>query len=191
MSPADPAAGRDAPARRDFIRELIARDNAEGTFGGRVQTRFPPEPNGYLHIGHAKAITLAFDLAAEFGGVCNLRFDDTNPDTEDTRFVDGIIDDVAWLGYPLERPALFASDYFDQLYAWAELLIERGLAYVDDQDGETISAQRGGYGRPGVESPYRDRPAGPAPADEGGRVPGRVEGAAGEDRHAAREHAAA
>ncbi len=159
MSPPDAAADREAPARRDFIRELIARDDAEGTFGGRVQTRFPPEPNGYLHIGHAKAITLAFDLAAEFGGVCNLRFDDTNPDTEDTRFVEGIIDDVAWLGYPLERPPLFASDYFDQLYAWAELLIERGLAYVDDQDGETISAQRGGYGRPGVESPYRDRPA--------------------------------
>ncbi len=159
MSSPDTAADREAPARRDFIRELIARDEAEGTFGGRVQTRFPPEPNGYLHIGHAKAITLAFDLAAEFGGVCNLRFDDTNPDTEDTRYVDGIIDDVAWLGYPLERPPLFASDYFEQLYAWAELLIERGLAYVDDQDGETISAQRGGYGRPGVESPYRDRPA--------------------------------
>ncbi len=159
MSSPDTAADREAPARRDFIRELIARDEAEGTFGGRVQTRFPPEPNGYLHIGHAKAITLAFDLAAEFGGVCNLRFDDTNPDTEDTRYVDGIIDDVAWLGYPLERPPLFASDYFEQLYAWAELLIERGLAYVDDQDGETISAQRGGYGRRGVESPYRDRPA--------------------------------
>jgi glutaminyl-tRNA synthetase len=122
-----------------------------------VQTRFPPEPNGYLHIGHAKAITTDFGVAADFGGVCNLRFDDTNPETEESSFVDGIVDDLAWLGYPLDRPALFASDYFEQLYEWAELLVERGLAYVDDQDGDTISAQRGGYGQPGIESPYRTR----------------------------------
>jgi glutaminyl-tRNA synthetase len=157
MSPSDTSSDAE-PGRRDFIRDLIVRDNEEGTFGGRVQTRFPPEPNGFLHIGHAKAITLAFDLASEFGGVCNLRFDDTNPDAEDVRYVDGIVEDVEWLGYALERPPLFASDYFEQLYTWAELLVERGLAYVDEQDGETISAQRGGYGRPGVESPFRDRP---------------------------------
>jgi glutaminyl-tRNA synthetase len=147
-----------APDRTtDFVRDLVRADNAEGTFGGRVQTRFPPEPNGYLHIGHAKAICLDFDLAAEFGGVCRLRFDDTNPDTEDVEYVDGIIADLAWLGYPLEQPALYASDYFEQIYEWAEHLVERGLAYVDDQDGETISAQRGGYGKPGVDSPHRHR----------------------------------
>jgi glutaminyl-tRNA synthetase len=150
----------DVPARAatNFIRELVIADNEQGTFGGRVQTRFPPEPNGYLHIGHAKAITVDFGIAAEFGGVCNLRFDDTNPDTEDASYVDGIVADLAWLGYPLDREPLYASDYFEQLSAWAELLIERGLAYVDEQDGDTISAQRGGYGNAGVESPYRDRP---------------------------------
>jgi glutaminyl-tRNA synthetase len=148
----------DLPAASNFVRELVVADNERGTFGGRVQTRFPPEPNGYLHIGHAKAITVDFGIAAEFGGVCNLRFDDTNPDTEDASYVDGIIDDLAWLGYPIEGEPLYASDYFDQLYDWAELLITKGLAYVDEQDGETISAQRGGYGRAGVESPFRDRP---------------------------------
>jgi glutaminyl-tRNA synthetase len=147
----------DIETRDDFVREMIRADQRTDTFGGRVQTRFPPEPNGYLHIGHAKAITLDFELAAEFGGVCNLRFDDTNPDTEDTAFVDGIIEDLAWLGYSPPGEPLYASDYFEQLYAWAELLITRGLAYVDDQDAETISAQRGGYGQPGVESPFRDR----------------------------------
>lgn len=145
------------PAAANFVHDLVVEHNADGRFGGRVQTRFPPEPNGYLHIGHAKAITADFELAREFGGICNLRFDDTNPDTEDTSFVDGIIEDLAWLGYPLERDALFTSDYFGQLADWAELLITNGLAYVDDQDGETISEQRGGYGKPGVESPHRDR----------------------------------
>ena len=140
----------------DFIRDIVRRDNELGTYGARVQTRFPPEPNGYLHIGHAKAIIEDFGIAEEFGGVCNLRFDDTNPDTEETEFVDSIIDDIAWLGY---RPAnvFYASDYFEQLYEWARTLILQGLAYIDDQDGDTISAQRGGYGRPGVESPFRDR----------------------------------
>jgi len=140
----------------DFIRDIVRRDNELGTYGARVQTRFPPEPNGYLHIGHAKAIIEDFGIAEEFGGVCNLRFDDTNPDTEETEFVDSIIDDIAWLGY---RPAnvFYASDYFEQLYEWARTLILKGLAYIDDQDGDTISAQRGGYGRPGVESPFRDR----------------------------------
>ncbi len=145
--------------RTDFIRELAAADTAAGTFGGRVQTRFPPEPNGYLHIGHAKAITLNHSLAAEFRGVYNLRFDDTNPVAEEAEFVEGMIEDIGWLGcLPASEP-LYASDYFEQLYQWAELLIERGLAYVDEQDAATISAQRGGYGRPGVESPYRNRPA--------------------------------
>ena len=140
----------------DFISEIVRADNAAGTYSGRVQTRFPPEPNGYLHIGHAKAITVDFDIAKNFGGICNLRFDDTNPETEETEYVESIIADVRWLGF---EPAhvLYASDYFDQLYEWAELLITTGKAYVDDQDGETISAQRGGYGKPGIDSPYRNR----------------------------------
>jgi glutaminyl-tRNA synthetase len=142
----------------NFVRDLVAADIEAGTFGGRVQTRFPPEPNGYLHIGHAKAITVDFGIAAEFGGTCNLRFDDTNPDTEDTSFVDAIVEDLAWLGFPIDGEPLYASDYFDRLHEWAILLIERGLAYVDEQDGDTISAQRGGYGKPGIESPYRNRP---------------------------------
>ena len=150
----------DRPAAANFVREIVVADNEHDTFGGRVQTRFPPEPNGYLHIGHAKAITVDFELAREFGGVCNLRFDDTNPDTEDTSYVDAIIDDLAWLGYRRGEhyPApLFTSDYFAQLADWAQLLVGAGHAYVDDQDGETISAQRGGYGNPGIESPHRDR----------------------------------
>jgi len=121
-----------------------------------VQTRFPPEPNGYLHIGHAKAITADFGIATQFGGLCNLRFDDTNPDTEDTEYVESIIGDIEWLGFEPDR-VLFASDYFQQLYDWAEYLVGQGLAYVDDQDAETISAQRGGFGKPGVDSPYRSR----------------------------------
>ncbi len=147
----------DTSAPSDFVRDLVRADAANDTFGGRVQTRFPPEPNGYLHIGHAKAICLDFGLAAEFAGVCNLRFDDTNPDTEDTEFVDGIVADLAWLGFTPPNPIRYASDYFEQLYAWAELLVEQGLAYVDDQDSETISLQRGGYGKPGIESPFRSR----------------------------------
>ncbi len=140
----------------DFISEIVRADNVAGTYSGRVQTRFPPEPNGYLHIGHAKAITVDFEIANSFGGICNLRFDDTNPETEETEYVDSIIADVRWLGF---EPAnvLYASDYFDQLYEWAELLITQGKAYVDDQDGETISAQRGGYGKPGIDSPFRNR----------------------------------
>ena len=156
MTPPGPPSAPDSNAS-DFVRELVIADNAAGTFGGRVQTRFPPEPNGYLHIGHAKAICIDFGIAADFGGRCNLRLDDTNPDTEDTEYVEAIIDDVQWLGFEVPEPVLYASDYFEQLYQWAELLIERGLAYVDDQDGETITAQRGGYGKPGIESPYRTR----------------------------------
>jgi len=143
-------------AANDFIRDIVRRDLEQQTYGGRVQTRFPPEPNGYLHIGHAKAITVDFGTADDFAGICNLRLDDTNPDTEETEFVESILADIEWLGY---RPAavLHASDYFEQLYEWAEYLIGKGLAYVDDQDTETISAQRGGFGKPGVESPYRNR----------------------------------
>ncbi len=150
----------DAPAStaNDFIRDAVRRDIEQGTYAGRVQTRFPPEPNGYLHIGHAKAIVTDFGIAEDFDGICNLRFDDTNPDTEETEYVDSIIDDIAWLGY-VPNEIFYASDYFGTLYEWAELMITRGLAYVDDQDGETISAQRGGYGKPGVESPYRNRSA--------------------------------
>ena len=149
---------QNASAAGDFFSEIIRRDNAEGRYAGRVQTRFPPEPNGYLHIGHAKAITVDFGIAEQFGGSCKLRFDDTNPDTENTEYVDSIIGDVRWLGFEPEA-VVYASDYFERLYQWAELLIRAGKAYVDDQDGETISAQRGGYGRPGIESPYRGRGA--------------------------------
>ena len=140
----------------DFIRDIIRRDGELGTYGGRVQTRFPPEPNGYLHIGHAKAITVDFGIAEDFGGVCNLRLDDTNPDTEETEYFESILADIAWLGFHPGQ-VLHASDYFGQLYEWATHLITQGLAYVDDSDTETISAQRGGFGRPGVESAYRAR----------------------------------
>ncbi|MGH1503513.1 MAG: glutamine--tRNA ligase/YqeY domain fusion protein [Acidimicrobiales bacterium] len=143
------------PTSTDFIREKIQDDLAAGRYD-RVQTRFPPEPNGYLHIGHAKAICLNFGLADDFDGVCMLRFDDTNPEAEDIEFADSIERDVAWLGFePAE--VRYASDYFDQIYAWAEDLIAKGLAYVDDQDAETISEQRGGFGQPGTESPFRNR----------------------------------
>jgi len=145
-----------AASGSDFIRDIVHRDNEQGTFGGRVQTRFPPEPNGYLHIGHAKAFVVDFGIAEDFTGTYNLRLDDTNPDTEETEFVDSIKADIAWMGYD-PMGVLHASDYFHQLYEWAEYLIMKGLAYVDDQDPETISAQRGGYGKPGVESPFRDR----------------------------------
>ncbi len=146
----------ETPADSDFIRDRVRKDIELGTYGGRVQTRFPPEPNGYLHVGHAKAITVDFGTAEDFGGICNVRFDDTNPDTEETEFVESIIADIEWLGFHPAR-VLHASGYFGQLYEWAEYLITEGLAYVDDQDTETISAQRGGFGKPGVASPFRDR----------------------------------
>ena len=140
----------------NFIYDAIRADIAAGERGGRVQTRFPPEPNGFLHIGHAKAIVVDFGAADDFNGKCILRLDDTNPETEDSDFVHSIIEDIRWLGYePAEDR--YASDYFEQLYVWAEQLITAGLAYVDDQDGEAISAGRGGYGKPGVNSPFRDR----------------------------------
>ena len=141
----------------DFVREKVRDDLAVGRFGGRVQTRFPPEPNGFLHVGHAKSVFLNFGIAEEFGGVCHLRFDDTNPLAEDVSYVDAIIEDLEWLGVKPAGDPKFTSDSFDQLYEWAEALIAAGLAYVDDQDQATISAQRGGFGRPGIESPHRNR----------------------------------
>ena len=144
-------------SKLDFIRERIHADLASGVNDDVVQTRFPPEPNGFLHIGHAKAICLDFELAREFDGTCRLRFDDTNPETEDEDFVAGIIDDIAWLGYEPDGDPVHASDYFEQLYRWAEDLVSAGLAYVDDQDAEAISAGRGGFTVPGVDSPWRDR----------------------------------
>ena len=148
-----------APSERplDFIRQIVADAVAAGTHGGRVQTRFPPEPNGYLHIGHAKSICLNFGLAREFGGQCNLRFDDTNPTTEETEYVESIQADVRWLGFQWDG-LFYASDYFEQLYLWAEKLIELGLAYVDSQTSEEISQQRGLPNVPGTHSPHRDRP---------------------------------
>jgi glutaminyl-tRNA synthetase len=148
--------GRPGESRPDFLREKVAADLATGKFD-RVQTRFPPEPNGYLHIGHAKAISTNFEIAAEFGGTCRLRFDDTNPVTEEMEYVHGMEEDIEWLGYTPDGPPVFASDYFGQLYEWSEHLVKQGLAYVDDQDAETISAQRGGFTTPGIESPYRNR----------------------------------
>jgi glutaminyl-tRNA synthetase len=141
-----------------FIRKLIAEDNASGRFGGRVVTRFPPEPNGYLHIGHAKSICLNFGLAAEHGGRCHLRFDDTNPIKEEQEYVDSIMGDVRWLGFDWGPHLYHASDYFEQLYQWAEQLIRQGRAYVDDSSAEEIRAARGTLTQPGQESPYRNRP---------------------------------
>lgn len=140
----------------DFIREIVAKDIAEGKHNGRVQTRFPPEPNGYLHIGHAKSICLNFGIAGDFNGKCNLRFDDTNPTKEDTEYVDSIQNDVRWLGFEWDE-LLFTSDYFEQLYDWACELIRKGLAYVDSQPFDEIRAQRGTASEPGTESPFRDR----------------------------------
>jgi glutaminyl-tRNA synthetase len=140
----------------DFIRTMVARDVAAGKWGSRVATRFPPEPNGYLHIGHAKSIGLNFGLAAEFGGTCNLRFDDTNPLTEDQKYVDAIREDVRWLGFSWAGE-YYASDYFEQLYDFAVILIRKGKAYVDSQNEEEIRTSRGTIQRPGTESPYRNR----------------------------------
>jgi glutaminyl-tRNA synthetase len=145
------------PAPADFIRTIVAEDRAAGKHGGRVATRFPPEPNGYLHIGHAKSICLNFGIAEENGGTCNLRFDDTNPTKEDVEYVDAIREDVEWLGFKWDS-LLFASDYFEQLYQFAVQLIRRGQAYVDSLNADEIRAYRGTLTEPGRNSPYRDRP---------------------------------
>ncbi len=150
------AAPPGAPAS-NFIRDIIIRDIETGKYGGRVHTRFPPEPNGYLHIGHAKSICLNFGLAEEFGGKCNLRFDDTNPTKEEQEYVDAIIEDVRWLGFDWEDRLFFASDYFDQLYEWAVQLIKAGKAYVCDLTADQIREYRGTLSSAGKESPYRNR----------------------------------
>jgi glutaminyl-tRNA synthetase len=146
-----------APERRDFIREIVAADVAAGRLPAPV-TRFPPEPNGYLHIGHAKSICLNFGIANEFGGRCNLRFDDTNPEKEDQEYLDAIERDVRWLGFDWGGTPLHASDYFEQLYEWAVHLIREGLAYVDDQSADEIRETRGTLTAPGTNSRWRDRP---------------------------------
>lgn len=156
MSSTSPDASQaDKPSH--FIREIILEDLRTNRFGGRVHTRFPPEPNGYLHIGHAKSICLNFGLAAEFGGKCNLRFDDTNPCKEEVEYVESIIEDVRWLGFDWEDRLYYASDYFEQLYQWAIQLIKAGKAYVCDLSPEEIRQYRGTLTEPGRNSPWRDR----------------------------------
>ncbi len=143
----------------NFIRSIIDEDLKNNTYGGRVHTRFPPEPNGYLHIGHAKSICLNFGLAEDYGGKTNLRFDDTNPVKEEQEYIDAIIEDIRWLGFDWEDRLFYASDYFEQLYEWAVKLIKDGKAYVDDLSAEEIREYRGTLTRPGKNSPYRDRSA--------------------------------
>ena len=166
MSPNTPPHETDAAAAkeggapegaRDFIRQIVAKDDASGKWGGQVVTRFPPEPNGYLHIGHAKAIAMDFGIAAENGGRCHLRFDDTNPTKEEQEFVDGIKRDLRWLGYDWGEHEHYASDYFQQLYDYAVELVKAGKAYVCDLSAEEMREYRGTLTEPGRESPYRDR----------------------------------
>jgi glutaminyl-tRNA synthetase len=153
VTPAVPAAS--APS--NFIRDIMVEDSKTNKFGGRVHTRFPPEPNGYLHIGHAKSIWLNFGLAKEFGGKTNLRFDDTNPEKEEQEYVDSIMDTVRWLGYDWEGRLFYASDYFDQLYEWALKMIREGKAFVCDLTADEVRKYRGTLTEPGKESPYRNR----------------------------------
>ena len=140
----------------DFIREIVEEDLRVKRFD-KVHTRFPPEPNGYLHIGHAKAICIDFGIARDFGGKCNLRYDDTNPVKEEVEYVDSIKEDIRWLGFDWEEREFYASDYFEQLYQWAVKLIEKDKAYVDDLSAEEIREYRGTLTEPGQNSPYRDR----------------------------------
>jgi glutaminyl-tRNA synthetase len=142
----------------DFLRAMVARDMESGKYGGRVATRFPPEPNGYLHIGHTKAIWISYGIAQEYGGTFNLRFDDTNPTGEDQRYVDAIIEDIRWLGVDWQDRLYFASDYFEQLYEWGEQLIRDGKAYIDSSSEAEIRELRGTVTEAGRNSPYRDRP---------------------------------
>ena len=149
--------GQEIGARSNFIHQLIEKDLSEGKNDGRVHTRFPPEPNGYLHIGHAKSICLNFGTALKYDGLTNLRFDDTNPEKEEDEYVRSIMEDVRWLGFDWGDRLYYASDYFGKLYEFALKLIKEGKAYVDDQDAETISSQKGSPTRPGIESPFRNR----------------------------------
>ena len=145
-----------AEAGRDFIRDIVQADLSSKKHG-LIVTRFPPEPNGYLHIGHAKSIALNFGIAQEFGGRCHLRFDDTNPTKEEQEYIDAIEKDVRWLGFDWGKNLFHASDYFERLYEWAEHLIKSGKAYVDDQTQEEMRAARGTLKEPGRNSPFRDR----------------------------------
>ena len=147
----------DSRSVSNFIKTIIKEDIKNGKHGGRVHTRFPPEPNGYLHIGHAKSICLNFGIAEEFNGLCNLRFDDTNPTKENTEYIDSIKRDIKWLGFDWSDREYYASDYFQQLYEWAIVLIKKGLAYVDDLTADQIKEYRGSLKEPGKESPYRNR----------------------------------
>lgn len=140
-----------------FVEQLIEEDLAEGKNGGRIQTRFPPEPNGYLHIGHAKAICMDFGVAEHYNGVCNLRFDDTNPSKENNEYVENILQDISWLGFKWGN-IYYASDYFERLWDFALWMIRNGHAYVDEQTAEQIAEQKGTPTEPGTASPYRDRP---------------------------------
>jgi glutaminyl-tRNA synthetase len=158
MDPA-PAPSPEAPGK-DFIREILDEDKRTGKHAGRVATRFPPEPNGYLHIGHAKSICLNFGVASEYGGTCNLRFDDTNPLKEETEYVDSIQEDVHWLGFDWQDRLFYASDYFEKLYEFGETLIRSGKAYVCDLSADEVRAYRGTLTEPGRNSPWRERPAG-------------------------------
>lgn len=145
-------------APSDFIREIVKEDISTNKYDGRVVTRFPPEPNGYLHIGHAKSICLNFSIAEEFGGLCNIRFDDTNPIKEEIEYVESIKDDIRWLGFDWDDRLYYASDYFEQLYEYAIKLIKKGVAFVDDLNAEEIKEQRGTFNEPGKASQYRNRP---------------------------------
>jgi glutaminyl-tRNA synthetase len=148
----------ESSAPSDFIRNIINEDIKNNKYGGRVHTRFPPEPNGYLHIGHAKSICLNFGIAAGYGGLCNLRFDDTNPTKEEGEYVESIMEDVSWLGFDWEDRLFYASDYFDQMYDYAIQLIKAGNAYVDDLSADEVRGYRGTFIDPGKESPHRNRP---------------------------------
>ena len=147
----------DKKPRENFIRDIVREDRAAGRIEGRVHTRFPPEPNGYLHIGHAKSICLNFGLAADFDGLCNLRFDDTNPETESLEYVASIKEDVRWLGFDWDDREYYASDYYEKLYEFAEILVRKGQAYVCDLSAEDVTATRGTLTRPGTDSPFRNR----------------------------------
>jgi glutaminyl-tRNA synthetase len=153
-----PVRAPQAPSASNFIRQVIEADLAAGTYS-KVQTRFPPEPNGYLHFGHVKSICLNFGIAQQYGGACNLRFDDTNPEKEEQEYVDAIKEGVKWLGFDWGDSEFYASDYFEKLYQFAEALIEVGKAYVDSQSAEQISAARGNFTEPGKDSPWRNRSA--------------------------------
>src|SRR5512140_1027142 len=152
------AAGNEPIVRKHFLQDIVEEDLRTGKYDGRVHTRFPPEPNGYLHIGHAKSICLNFGLARDYNGLCNLRFDDTNPTKEEVEYVESIQEDVRWLGFDWGDRLYYASDYFEQLYEYAVKLIKKGKAYVDDLNADQIREYRGTLTEPGKESPYRNRP---------------------------------